>query len=760
MKRMALTSASVAVVFSPIQAYSLGGPAVARAGSPTSESNPVVSQFVRDFSFAESAPGALQELTLGESSPWSVTSLGEQPTILSGPNPSFVFPADGATTLSQDLTPESLSHIALRVIVDVEFLAPTGMLDVTIDGENVLRTVPTSADGDLDRRKIAFTSVRDSGAIGTDPDMVALTGADARVYSVAVAPVDRNATNANLFVTGAAPGDLLGGSVAGAGDVDGDGFSDIIVGAYRNDDAGLEAGAAYVISGRTGQTLYTLSGAAAFDFYGISVAGLGDLDGDGFDDFGVGAFFNDLAATDAGAVYVYSGATGLPIRTLYGGGIGYYLGGALASAGDVNNDGVPDIIVGADGAASNVGAAFVFSGADGSVLHTFIGEAVDDHFGVSVNGAGDVNNDGFDDVIVGAVWNSAGAYRAGRVYVYSGQDGSLLHVFTGTEEDGRFGISIAGVGDVDADGHDDVIVGSPRITGGFAVGLASVYSGIDGSLTYFFIGEHPGDLFGMRVGRAGDVDRDGVDDIVISASENNDAGLAAGRVYVVSGATGLTLLVMNGESSYDRFGLAVAGAGDVDGNGFDDIVVGAVKNESGGADAGRAYLYHVPAVDTIIPPRIGLLDLSTTNFERGDEFTVDVTIEDAPASKVEFWLDSDASGDLDQDLDTLMFTDTDGADGWGGAPDLTSVPAGSHILFAVARSVDAAAIWSAPIGAAFFFQNPCPTDIVIDRVVDGKDLAEFLSQFNGTNPLLDYTGDGVVNGQDLSYLLAAWGPCP
>jgi len=230
--------------------------------------------------------------------------------------------------------------------------------------------------------------------------------------------------------TGAAASDLFGFSVAGAGDVNGDGFADLIVGAFANDAGGANAGRAYVYyGGPAGDATadLTLTGAAAGDEIGVSVAGAGDVNGDGFADLIVGALGNNAGGPIAGRAYVYYGgpaADAVADLTLTRAAAGDNFGQSVAGAGDVNGDGFADLIVGAnnDAGGGNAGRAYVYYGgpaADAIADLTLTGAAAFDNFGVSVAGTGDVNGDGFADLIVGAPYNDAGGADAGRAYVYS-----------------------------------------------------------------------------------------------------------------------------------------------------------------------------------------------------------------------------------------------------------------------------------------------------------------------------------------------------
>ncbi|MCH7690742.1 MAG: FG-GAP repeat protein [candidate division Zixibacteria bacterium] len=353
--------------------------------------------------------------------------------------------------------------------------------------------------------------------------------------------------------TGEAAGDFFGRSVASAGDVDNDGFDDLIVGAPLNNAAGSNAGRAYVFSGQTGDTIYIFTGEAGNDFFGRSVASAGDVNNDGFDDLIVGAFRNDAGGDGFGRVYVFSGQTGDTIYTFAGETAVDWFGFSVASAGDVDNDGFDDLIVGArrnDAGGEDAGRAYVFSGQTGDTIYVFTGEAAGDHFGISVASAGDVDNDGFDDLIVGAFTNSAAGIAAGRAYVFSGQTGDTIHVFTGEAAEDIFGFSVASAGDVNKDGFADLIVGARNNgAGGTRAGRAYVFSGQTGDTLYVFTGETAEDGFGFSVASAGDVNNDGFDDLIVGARYNDAGGFNTGRAYVFSGLNGDTIYVFTGEAA-------------------------------------------------------------------------------------------------------------------------------------------------------------------------------------------------------------------
>ncbi|MDP7136710.1 MAG: integrin alpha, partial [Candidatus Poseidoniia archaeon] len=294
--------------------------------------------------------------------------------------------------------------------------------------------------------------------------------------------------------------DFFGRSVASAGDVNGDGYADVIVGAYFNDDGGNAAGEAYVYhgssSGLSATPDWSDQGEASsdYDYFGYSVASAGDVNGDGYADVIVGAYGNDGAGSAAGEVYVYSFGVNAVLTAWedwsdQGEAANDYFGVSVASAGDVNGDGYADVIVGAygnDGADSAAGEAYVYYGSASGLSATpdwsDQGEAEDDYFGFSVASAGDVNGDGYADVVVGALYNDGAGSNAGEAYVYHGSASGLSATpdwsDQGEAASDAFGVSVASAGDVNGDGYADVIVGANGNDGaGSAAGEAYVYSG-------------------------------------------------------------------------------------------------------------------------------------------------------------------------------------------------------------------------------------------------------------------------------------------
>jgi len=343
-----------------------------------------------------------------------------------------------------------------------------------------------------------------------------------------------------------------------------------------------------------GQTeLFAVDGASLDDFWGEAVAVVGDVDGDGTDDFAVGAPRADLDGNvDQGAVVVYSGRTCEILLELEGGvdffgNYGTEFGAAVAGAGDLDADGIPDVIVGAPNGAGivgdNEGNATVFSGADGSVLLFEGGVIPFEEYGHAVAGLGDVDGDGVDDVAVGCPYCSFFNQSVGRVDVLSGADGSVIDQFGGFTESGLFGFAVASVGDRTGDGVRELVVGAPEEDFelfGTVCDVGAVYV-IDPVTGVYLTAGLFGDLtqnsdFGAAVGAVDDLDGDGLDEILIGAPAAQAGGHGLAGRALIWGTSGGTIQEWFGTSMFEQLGSSVAGAGDIDGDLVPDVIVGAL----------------------------------------------------------------------------------------------------------------------------------------------------------------------------------------
>lgn len=412
----------------------------------------------------------------------------------------------------------------------------------------------------------------------------------------------------------------FGYSVSSAGDVNNDGYDDIIVGAFYEDGSEPDCGRAYVFSGYDAGLLHRLESPnpEINGYFGISVSGAGDVNGDGYDDIVVGAYFEDGGATNAGRAYVFDGNSGTPLDTLQSlnpeedG----FFGFSVSGAGDVNNDSYDDVIIGAWAEDYSgiwySGRAYIYSGINGEPLYTlnspYPGYFAE--FGISVSAAGDVNNDGYDDVIVGADFEyHETAFFPGKAHVFSGNGGGVLYTLQSAnmEENGHFGCSVSGAGDTNGDGYPDLVIGARYESPGSSppsAGRAYIFSGDGGELlqTLQSPDQQSFGLFGSSVAMAGDVNNDGYHDVIVGAYYEYDGIEDAGKAHVFRGDTGDLLITLESASPEvsGHFGRAVSSAGDVNNDSYHDVIVGATGEDGGVLDAGRAYVL------TLAPPSITL----------------------------------------------------------------------------------------------------------------------------------------------------------
>jgi hypothetical protein len=373
------------------------------------------------------------------------------------------------------------------------------------------------------------------------------------------------------------------GSLACAGDVDGNGLGDLWIGSPVADEQGLDSG--YVVvkaDADLDSTSVGLITTHSTRSHGAAVALLDDLDGDGHPEMLVGApFEHGSGGLEAGVARVYSGETVL--HEIQGVSLDQ-AGAAVTGLGDLDGDGVGDFAVGrpmTQNFGVRKGTVTLHSGATSALLWTHYGFTWGDRYGAALADLGDLDGDGVSDYAIGAPGASFSKPEAGRETAYSGATGIKLWSADGLGSRERFGSAVAAVGDVDGDGVPDVAIGAPRASKTIIAtyqGRVDVRRGTDGGLLYSMHGPSLAAAFGAALAGAGDVSLDGVPDVAVGAPLHDGVSIIGevddGIAYVRSGAGGAPLWSAFGFYG-ERFGASAAGLGDVTNDGVPDFAFGA-----------------------------------------------------------------------------------------------------------------------------------------------------------------------------------------
>jgi len=424
----------------------------------------------------------------------------------------------------------------------------------------------------------------------------------------------------------------FGVSVNTAGDVNGDGYSDVIIGAWKYDNDQVDEGKVFIYygsaSGLSTNANWTVEGNqdGAVSF-GMTVGTAGDINGDGYDDVFISASEYDNDQIDDGVVFVYHGSLSGPSTSPDWFAEGDYergcFGHDVGTAGDINGDGYSDIIIGEIGYASQPawqweGRAYVYHGSATGLSDTpnWTAEANQDYaYFYRVGSAGDVNGDGYSDIIIGATRYDNGQTDEGRAYVHFGSASGLSNspdwTGEGNQADAHYGRPIGTAGDVNGDGYSDIIIGASKYDNGQTdEGRAYVYYGGPSTLSETPVWAIQGNQTDMRlggyVGTAGDVNGDGFSDVIVNAHSYDNGQENAGAAFVYYGtATGLPTVPnwsAEGDQAFARFAICVESAGDVNGDGYSDIAIGAQLYDNGQTDEGRAFIYHGSATGLLSSP--------------------------------------------------------------------------------------------------------------------------------------------------------------
>ncbi|MEO5618048.1 MAG: FG-GAP-like repeat-containing protein [Candidatus Eisenbacteria bacterium] len=452
---------------------------------------------------------------------------------------------------------------------------------------------------------------------------------------------------------GAAAGDNFGRTVAPTGDVNGDGFDDFLIGASRSDiNASLiDAGRMYVLLG--GVHLDSLPDAIVLGrirggLFGATLAGVGDVNADGYDDWIAASPEYQISSPPRliGKAWLFPGGSALSATSnrvydlpLSQTSSGLY-GSTISGIGDFNADGFADFLISAAVLAPDSFSAFVYLGGplldqtEDFSLRTGVG------YTVRASCAGDINGDGWRDIVVAT--SSQNNANPGRLHVFFGGpgcDASPDVTILSSNTFDSFGFAASSGGDLNGDGYDDIVVGAPnRTVGGRSfAGEALIYFGgpaLGATPDLIVQGASGGDNLGAAVSIGGDLDGDGYADLVAGAPRADGRGVDSGRAYVCFGGAAMDVipdLAVDGEAANDLFGTSVAMAGDPDLGGSDAMLVGATQNDAGGSNAGRAYLYRVSRFGILRPgaaARWVAGAAATVEWTGADPATVELSLDD------------------------------------------------------------------------------------------------------------------------------------
>jgi hypothetical protein len=394
---------------------------------------------------------------------------------------------------------------------------------------------------------------------------------------------------ATLAKTQPAHADAFGARIARLGDTNGDGISELAISAPDSDEAGTAAGSVRIYSGSSGALLLTVFGAGPSANFGGAISSIRDFDGDGAPDLLVGS-------TGSGLVTVHSSVTGAVLASIS------TPNTAVAGLVDLDGDGVVEIGIG--NGTFDTSSVRIHSGATGALLRQHTAPS-SDSLGAALAALGDVDLDGVPDYGAGAPRNGCGSGALAYVRIYSGKTGAELATHA-EDACSDLGSSLADAGDVDGDGYPDVIVGAPASTGlafGPAQGFARVYSGRNGVILRQFSGELPvpsptgtspiPDRYGWSVASAGDVNGDGVPDLIVGSPSTDSGGVytqSRGAIRVYSGAFGTVLYELKGAIG-DWLGTAVVSLGDVNGDQLADFAAGASNAKVGTVSGGHVVVF-------------------------------------------------------------------------------------------------------------------------------------------------------------------------
>ncbi len=446
-------------------------------------------------------------------------------------------------------------------------------------------TVGLSGDGDTDQDDDGLSDNDELYTYYTHPyisDTDHDGSSDQEEVNAGLNPLDYDSApqvrDMNYSFIGETTGDAMGSSLTTVSDQDGDGLRDVVVGVRNASPGGVSnAGSVYILSSATGELIRQINGTNTFFGLGAAVEHIEDLDGDGKEDLVIGAKYG---SDFFGAFELYSSATGTLIREVKGSLIFSNFGSSISVIADQDADGIQDVLVGASDATGG-GAAYIYSSASGTLLRQWNSPSASISFGFKVVAITDRDDDGKEDVAISAPYINT---SAGSVYIYSSATGALLDQIDGSTPQVAFGLSLTTMEDLDGDGEKELVIGSPIDYSGSEVntGIISIFSSSTGSVLRSFEGVRNHDALGTSVSTIPDQDGDGIEDLLLGAECSDANGqVCSGEVFIFSSVTGNQLRSVAGIYPNDRLGSGVIATDDLDGDGKADFVAGARGADSG-----------------------------------------------------------------------------------------------------------------------------------------------------------------------------------
>ena len=532
-----------------------------------------------------------------------------------------------------------------------------------------------------------------------------------------------------VFISRLEPSDATSDDLFGRPALDG---SQVFIGNEYDDANGTNSGAAYYYELNTPCYRGNLDGTTSNEQYGRSIANIGDIDGDGYDDLLVGSPLSDSNGADAGFVQVISGQCSETLWDFQGKNTGDQAGGAVGCAGDYNSDGTNDFLIGAprydQPDKEDCGCVYVISGTDFSTLSTILGNKADDRFGSSLSGGLDLTDDDVDDFVIGAPFASS---KKGKVYVIQGGDSSIVKVLKGENKGDRFGQAVAVINRLDSSGPSDLLVGAPYNDEIESKGGA-VYAFKGGSFDeiYTIYGTVKKAQLGATIAWAGKVDDDSKDDFVVGSPRydhpSNSNKKKLGLISMFSGKKGELIWSRRGSKADERLGSSLAGNGDFNCDGIFDVVAGSPRYTKNSTKQGKTYI------------RSGIDGSGIKSFTPAQE--------NAESGFAVAFLDTDVG--LSYVLSNARKYSTEAINNAGRIYRLT--PLGCEDRSA---RVDLDSLVAADEPGDKRPTTRQNLDLDGDGTVAAQDFIKMISEWGSDTAATDINGDGIVDHQDLTIFL-------